>query len=177
MNLIFRFLIVLIRARFRPKLEPMEESVVRFRVLPNDIDFNLHMNNGRYLTLMDLGRLDYVARIGLLRIMLKNKWAPVVATVAMRYRVSLKPFERYTLHTSVVCWDEKWVYMEQRFMRGDKLAAQAYVKCVFSTGKRTIRPREIIAAAGRELRSPHMPPAIEALKLAEGLAGEKPGRA
>jgi hypothetical protein len=27
------------------------------------------------------------------------------------------------------------------------------------------------------ISSPHMPPALEALRLAEGLSGEKPGRA
>ncbi len=39
-----------------PKLGILETSVLRFRVWPNDLDFNFHLNNGRYLTLMDIGR-------------------------------------------------------------------------------------------------------------------------
>ena len=32
------------------------------RVWPNDLDTNAHMNNGRYLTLMDLGRFDLMTQ-------------------------------------------------------------------------------------------------------------------
>jgi acyl-CoA thioesterase FadM len=53
---------VLIATLRRGPLDLLGESVVRFRVWPGDLDFNLHMNNGRYLTLMGLGRLDLMAR-------------------------------------------------------------------------------------------------------------------
>ena len=32
------------------------------RVLPNDLDLLWHMNNGRYLSLMDQGRVDLMVR-------------------------------------------------------------------------------------------------------------------
>src|SRR3712207_8312043 len=41
--------------------QPIEASqtlVLKGRVLPNDLDAHFHMNNGRYLTLMDLGRSE-----------------------------------------------------------------------------------------------------------------------
>lgn len=65
MNLIFRLIRVIVHAVFREKLGPFDESKVNFRVLPNDLDLNFHMNNGRYLTLMDLGRIDYFVRCGI----------------------------------------------------------------------------------------------------------------
>jgi acyl-CoA thioesterase FadM len=37
----------------------------QFRVLPNDIDINGHMNNGRYLTMLDLRIVEYFIRVGL----------------------------------------------------------------------------------------------------------------
>ena len=68
MNLIFRLLKTLLLYLLRPTRRGiLEESVVRFRVWPNDLDTNLHMNNGRYLTLMDLGRLDLLLRNGSVR--------------------------------------------------------------------------------------------------------------
>ena len=67
MNLWLRVLWVWLRAKFGAKLGmPSGTSCVELIVLPNDLDTNLHMNNGRYLTLMDLGRLDLFVRSGLL---------------------------------------------------------------------------------------------------------------
>ena len=176
MNLILRLLWTLLTARWRGPLKPLEESRVGLFVLPTDLDTNLHMNNGRYLSVMDLGRADFVARVGLLRIMLRQRWTPLVATATIRYRRSLQVFDRYELVTRTVCWDEKWIYMEQRFERRGELIAQAYLKVLFRHAGRTLRSREILKALGQEMRSPHMPPAIEALRLAEGLSEQKHGR-
>ena len=177
MNLIFRLLRVIIGAFFRPRLKVLEPSVLRFIVWPNDLDVNFHMNNGRYLTIMDLGRIDLTVRCGIFGKMVRRRWAPVVGTVTIRFRKSLLPFQSYRLITRVVCWDEKWTYMEQRFERKGEVVATATIKALFRAGKRTLRSREVLVAIGQEQRSPHMPPALEALRLAEGLSGEKPGRA
>ncbi len=176
MKLYFRLIRILLVALMRPRLGILEESVVDFRVWPNDLDVNLHMNNGRYLTIMDLGRVDLIVRVGLMRLIIRRRWAPVVGMATIRFRKSLTPFQKYRLKTRVVCWNDKWTYIEQHFEAGDEIVALAYVKTVFRAGKRTLRSREVLRALGQEQRSPPMPPAIEALKLAEGLTGEKPGR-
>ena len=44
------------------------------RVLPNDLDTNLHLNNGRYLTLMDLGRVDLMLRMGVMGELRRRRW-------------------------------------------------------------------------------------------------------
>jgi acyl-CoA thioesterase FadM len=177
MNLILRLIWILLTARLRGPLRLLDESRLGLLVLPTDLDTNLHMNNGRYLSIMDLGRMDYVARVGLLRIVIRNRWMPLVGSATIRYRRSLQPFDRFELVTRTVCWDEKWVYMEQRFERRGELIAQAYVKVLFKAAGRTLRSREVLKALGQEQRSPQMPPAIEALRLAEGLSEEKAGRA
>ena len=41
-----------------------DESRLTFRCLPTDIDFNLHMNNARYMMLADVGRIDIFMRAG-----------------------------------------------------------------------------------------------------------------
>ena len=54
MNLWLRLFLYFLRAPFRKKLQPpFDVSRLAFRVLPNDLDVNLHMNNGRYLTCVD----------------------------------------------------------------------------------------------------------------------------
>ena len=61
MNLIFRLLRALLAALRRRPLGPLEESVVAFGVWPGDLDINRHMNNGRYLTVMDRGQGESLA--------------------------------------------------------------------------------------------------------------------
>lgn len=166
MNLYLRLLILIIRGIFfKPRVtDLMAVQSLQFRVLPNDLDSNMHMNNGRYLTIMDLGRFDLILRNGLLRAMIKRKAIPVLASVSTRYRISLAPFEPYRLETRVICWDPKWVYMEQRFVitKGKKagaVAAIALVKGGFydQVAKRTVPTEELLGIIGMKFKSPPMP--------------------
>ena len=61
MNLYFRLLLFMIRVRFRSRLGIWDTSHVTFRVNPLDLDLQRHMNNGRYLSLMDLGRMAFLS--------------------------------------------------------------------------------------------------------------------
>ena len=175
MNLIFRLIRVLLAALRRAPLDLLDTSVVRFRVWPGDLDINMHMNNGRYLTLMDLGRIDLMARHGTLREARKRRWQPVVAAQTIVYRRALKPFQRYSLHSRVVCWDDRFIYLEQRFQAGGKLAASAIVKAAVRCNGRTLRPQELLDAIGQARRSPAMPPAIKAWALAAAWSSKPRG--
>ncbi|MGL4397002.1 MAG: acyl-CoA thioesterase, partial [Hyphomicrobium sp.] len=87
MNLWFRLIWMLLTSGLRPRLHlPGGTSAVRFRVWPNDLDLMRHMNNGRYLTLMDLGRTDLMLCSGLWRVALANKWTPIASAVVIRFR-------------------------------------------------------------------------------------------
>ena len=95
MNLWLRILWYLLRLHGEPRLEmPEDTSVVRFRVWPTDLDTSAHMNNGRYLTLMDLGRLDVMVRSGLWRPILRHKWTPIATAVMIRFRRELRLWQR-----------------------------------------------------------------------------------
>ena len=168
MNLLFRLLRIVVVALLRPRLDLLDRSELWLRVLPNDLDLNLHMNNGRYFTVMDLGRIDLVIRTGMVRWLFRQRWTPVVGAETMRFRRALKPFERYRLLTRVLCWDEHWVFLEQRFETATgELAAQGLVKAIILHERRTLRPREALKAMGLLRRSPPMPPAVKAWALAE----------
>ena len=143
----------------------LEETSLEFQVWPNDLDLNGHMNNGRYLTIMDIGRMDYVLRIGgLASYVIRNGYIPVLASASMRYRLPLLPFQKYTLTSRILCWDDKWVFMEHRFiLRGGKkdgaVAAVGLVKgSFFSKKDRATTPTgDIMAAIGQNLESPPFP--------------------
>ncbi|MBI4800738.1 MAG: thioesterase family protein [Desulfarculus sp.] len=170
MNLLLRLIKVAIMAWRRPPLEPLGDSLVSFRVWPNDLDLNLHMNNGRYLTLMDLGRIDLTIRTGIIRMVLKQGWRPMVAAATIRYRRGLRPFQRYDLRTRILCWDHKWFFMEQRFEVAGELYALALVKGLFVGPRDKITPQEVAQAVGHDGISPPMPEAVRAWLQWEPLA-------
>ncbi|RFA26157.1 thioesterase [Alkalilimnicola ehrlichii] len=161
MNLYFRLLLVLIKTLFRPRLAPMESSVLRFRVWPNDLDMNMHMNNGRYLTLMDLGRTDLMLRNGLAKAIVKQRWMAVIASVMIRYRRSLLPFQPFELHTRMLCWDDKWFFMEQRIVRNGRTVTIALVKGVVRRSGGYVAPAEFLEKGfGKAVESPEMPESV-----------------
>lgn len=161
MNLLVRLLYVLLGSLRRPRLGPLDESVIRLRVLPSDLDINLHLNNGRYLTLMDLGRVDLLIRLGVVREMRRRRWGGVVASATVRFRRPLNLFQRFELHTRLLCWDDRWFYMEQRFTRGGETAAVAVVKARFTAADgRRLAPAEVVEATRHAMPSPPMPAGV-----------------
>ncbi len=117
MNLFLRLLWLLLSFRFREKLfPPLGVSKLALRVLPNDLDTNLHLNNGRYLTLMDLGRADLMLRSGMARVILQNGWVPMLSGVVIRYRRELRLFQAFELQSRLLYWSEKSFVMEQKFI-------------------------------------------------------------
>ncbi|HEY8384080.1 MAG TPA: thioesterase family protein [Microvirga sp.] len=116
MNLWLRLLHLFLTAFRRPKLQALDVSRLSFRVWPHDLDTSLHMNNGRYWTLMDQGRADLMIRTGLWRAILKHGWTPVVSAAKIRFRRELKPFQPFTLESRVITWAETWIVMEHRMV-------------------------------------------------------------
>ncbi len=84
-----------------------------FRCMPWDIDMFLEMNNGRILTLYDLGRFDLSIRIGLAKVLRKKRWGLVVAGGSVRYRRRVKMFDKVSMRTQVVGFDDRWIYVAQ----------------------------------------------------------------
>jgi acyl-CoA thioesterase FadM len=160
MNLLFRLILVVLRARRRPPLGPLDESVIHSRVLPTDLDLNFHLNNGRYLTLMDLGRVDLMVRVGMVGELWRRRWNPVIGSVTVRFRRPLGLWRRFSIHTRLLCWDDRWVYLEQRFTRGGDEAARAVVKAAFVGPEGRVAPQQLVDASPWRLQSPPMPEGV-----------------
>ncbi len=171
MTLAFRYLYTLLTSLLRSRMGVLEESRVTMRVWPWEMDFNLHLNNGRYLSLMDLGRVDLLVRSGIGRVVLSRRWLPVLGGATMRFRRPLGPLQTFELVTRLVGWDEKWIYLEQRFEAEGKAAAQGYVQALFLGPGGKVPTRKLLEALGRSAEaSPELPPGAEALRNS-GAAG------
>lgn len=160
MNLWLRMLLLLLHLRRRPAIDLLDEVVVAMRVLPTDLDAFGHMNNGRYLTLMDLGRLALMQRTGLLGTVRRRGWTPLVRGIEIEYLRPLGPLQRFRLHTRLISWDGKWLYLEQRFTAGDTLHARAHVRGLLRGSEGNVPTAKLLAALGQaERQPPRAPPA------------------
>lgn len=151
MNLWLRLARVWLGARRRPALDPTESSEIRVRAWPHDLDVWGHVNGGRYLTLSDLGRLDLFVRLGVVRVVLAERWVLPLGSVAVRFRRPWKLLQRCVLRTRILGWDDKWAYISTDFLRGDQLVAT--VVCRATTLDRSgnrVPTDEIVARVGFE---------------------------
>ena len=166
MNLFLRLLLLLLTARFRPRCEVLGPVRKRFVVWPPDLDVLLHVNNGVYLSMLDVARVDLMLRSGMASGLRKHKIYPVVAAETIRFRRSLQLFQAFEVETTVLGWDEKAIIIQHHFLRRGELIADAVVRARFLRRQGgTVSSRElleILDVAERVGPSPELPPWVDA---------------
>jgi acyl-CoA thioesterase FadM len=168
--LLFRFIGALIVGAFQPRIAPFDETIVRMRVWPNDLDLNMHASSGRYISFMDAARVAMLVRFGAFRKVIARGWRPVVGGTMITYRRSLFLFERMVIRSRIICWDEKWFYMEHVIERtSGELACKARVRATFISREGTVPPRELARVAGHEAESPPLPDWVQHWRQADPL--------
>ncbi len=152
-----RLALVVRSARRRPALPLDGASRLSLRCLPFDLDVFAEMNNGRVLTLYDLGRFDHAVRTGLIDRLKPNGWGFAVGGASVRYRKRVKLFDRIELLTRPVCRDHRWFYMRQTMtVRGAAVSSGLMRTCV--TDRAGLVPTDrVVAALGREDWRPEIP--------------------
>ena len=158
MVFLLRLLACLFSSPFKHRLRPLDDSILTMRVWPNDLDLNMHANSSRYVGFMDVGRVDMVARWGILWNVLRRGWRPIVGGSMITYRRSLLPFEKFRVRSRIIAWDEKWFYFEHvvERMNGD-LSAMATVRGLARGPNGNVPPAEFMALAGHPGPSPPVP--------------------
>jgi acyl-CoA thioesterase FadM len=175
MNLWLRVLHLIISSFFRAKINPVRDvSRLRFRVWPHDLDTSLHMNNGRYWTLMDLGRADIMIQSGLWRPIMKHGWVPVVSAGQIRFRREMRLFQPFTLESRILTWSEGHVVMEHRLVSQARdgspiLSAIALVKAgLYDRSEKSYVPIErLLQEIGLAMEPPGAAPEVLAFLHAE----------
>ncbi len=107
------------------------------------------MNNGVYLTLLDLARFDLMKRANTWQRLKKQKVHPVVVQESITFRKSLTPWLKFQVETKILGWDEQAFFVGQRFVVKGEIYAEAVVKLRFlKSPKGTPTPNEINEMAG-----------------------------
>jgi acyl-CoA thioesterase FadM len=146
--MLLRFLLAILGALFRPRLGVLDELVTTHRCWPSDCDANLHMNDGRYLSVSGLARVALMIRIGLGPLFRHRGWRPVASAADVRYFRELRPFARFTVRSRVVFWDDKYFYFEQLFELARGAAARVFVRGLYRGPEGPVATADVLAALG-----------------------------
>src|SRR5690606_37196005 len=126
-----------------------EESRLRFRCLPTDIDTNLRLNNARYMMLADIGRIDIFARAGLITLARKRRWAPMMGGLQTVYVREIRLWKRFEVVSTIETWEELQVIGRHRFVLEDGRTAAIVLTTagVYDAANRRFLPIDEIVAA------------------------------
>ncbi|MHA7293500.1 acyl-CoA thioesterase [Arthrobacter sp. HLT1-21] len=149
MHLLFRTLLTLFLSRRRPALSIWGESSLPLRVLPTDIDIAMHVNNGMYFSLMDLGRFDLMIRSGTWSLMRRRGWGPVANGETISFRKSLTLGQQYSIETRIIGFDERAIYFEQRMVGDGEIYAKAVIATRLVSKKGPVSNEDIFVALGQ----------------------------
>lgn len=155
-------------ARRQPSLGLTDMHVSQHVVWPWDLDAFVELNNGRALTLYDLGRIGMGTRVGLIGILKRERWGLTMAGSSVRYRRRLRAFERFEMRSRAVCWDDKFTYIEQSMWKADgDCASHVLYRSAVTDKNGIVAPERVLSAMGADTKSPPMPDWIKAWTEAE----------
>jgi len=141
----------------KSKVDLLATTRVYMRVWPNDLDFNIHVNNGRYFALADIARVHWFVRTGVLGIARQQKAFPVIGDATAKFRHDLKVFQTFEIHTRLIGWDRKWGFLEHRFVRMDRVIGVVAVRGVFKGPRGPVDPEVLLAGVGHTEPTPELP--------------------
>lgn len=159
---LIRFAKELLKFRNAPALPPMGTHVSTHICWPWDLDPWIELNNGRTLTLFDLGRIPLARRTGMIPVMRANNWGITVAGNSTRYRKRIRGFDRFTMLSRMVGWDHRFIYMEQSMWRGGECCNQVLIRSAVTSANGIVPPAQVIRALGHDMESPSLPDWITA---------------
>lgn len=159
---LFRLAKMAIQQRSRPRLRFDEMSEVTFYCRPWDLDLLLEMNNGRVLTLYDIGRLDLAFRCGLTDVLRKNRWGLAVAGGSNRFRKRVHFPDKVTLKTQAIGYDERWIYITQSMWTHGEAASNGLLRTCVTEKGRAVPTERVLKELNAEDWQPELPEWVNA---------------
>jgi len=141
----------------KARVDLLATTTIRLRVWPNDLDLYRHVNNGRYLTLADLARMDWFLRTGVYAAARHHQAYPVIGDAIAKFRRDLRLFDRFEIQTRMMGWDDRWGFLEHRFVRAGRIIGMVAIRGVFKSPTGAVNPQLLLAQLHREQASPECP--------------------
>ena len=135
MNLWLRLLLRWLTLPFRAPVPLLGPCLTHFRALPLDLDPLGHVNNGRYLTWLDLARVELFWRSGLLRAMRRGGYYLIVASETIHFRRTVTFLQRVDVETHILGWDKRSLYIQHTLRCANEATALAIIRVRFQIGR------------------------------------------
>lgn len=129
-------------------LELTDTDKTVLRIWPNDLDAFLELNNGRTITLYDIGRTSLALRTGLITAVRQNHWGLAVAGSFVRYRKRVTVFQKLEMRTRLIGRNGRFILMEQAMWRGDTCTSHMLVRTVVTSQAGVVDPADVLEALG-----------------------------
>jgi hypothetical protein len=142
------------------RLDVLKEYRADYRVWPTEAELSV-VENARYGYLLVLERFRFVFATGLWKVCWKRGWTAVMGAQIYRVKRPLHRWQKFTIVTKPLCWDEKWIYFEQRIESGGKLVCSAVISCIFIGKDRKIPTSEILDLVGITTPSPKISESVQ----------------
>ena len=143
---------------------------------PWDLDPWVELNNGRTLTLYDLGRIPFAQRTGLVSALRRERWGLTVAGVSVRYRRRVRAFDRVEMRSRCIGWDDRFLYIDQSMWRNSDCTSQMLLRSAITDAKGIVAPARVAKAIGADPISPALPGWVTAWIKAEAQRPWPPAR-
>ena len=166
-----KLMFYLLILRIRPTLGLLDSVVSRFRVMPWDLDANVHMNNVNYLKYLEKARIEHLVRTPYFWAQHIRKTHSLIVNTEISYLKSLMPFQAFTVSTRLASWDDKYVFFEQKVeSRGETYAIAMIRMAMLQKGAR-MSPVAVLERFLKGKAIPALP--ASAVKLNELVAAQR----
>lgn len=112
-----------------------------------ELDSYGHANHAVYLNYFEQARWEMFHQAGLMELLEKNRWFPVVIEVQVRYSHEVNLFDELVIRTEAVKEAPYLVFRQKMYFAGTrKKACSAIVKVILTEEKKLVRdiPQEIL---------------------------------
>lgn len=160
MTLHLRLLWVWLSSLLKPHFGMRDVLELKLRVLPNDLDINVHLSNARYLSMVDLALMAILVRSRFMGAVRALGAFPMAGGTLITYRNQIGPFERFRLRMWYLGCDDVWHVFGFAFVREDgRLAAKGLIKGgAVKRGVGLVKSQDIWDSYRRRTGEPEQPP-------------------
>ncbi|WP_420326995.1 acyl-CoA thioesterase [Mameliella sp.] len=156
------------QARRAPRLGLFDTHVSTHVCMPWDLDLWWELNNGRTLTIYDLGRIPLAIRTGLVDVLQQERWGLTIAGSMVRYRRRVRMWDKVEMHSRMLGWDRRFLYIDQSMWRPDgECASQAIYRAALTDAKGIVTTDRSTRAMNAPEESPPLPDWVRAWLAAE----------
>eukprot|EP01080_Neovahlkampfia_damariscottae_P001637 gene1637-12762_t len=93
-------------------VEINETIETKFICTPDQLDYNIHMNNSHYFTSMEFARTELLLRSKFWEKLVKKHCTLMIGGLSFQFRKQIHLFQVYKIVTKIIGCDEKWIFME-----------------------------------------------------------------